>query len=411
MTHLSLSHSLQVEKVKQAFLSVFPFTSAAPQSVMHSTSEGYSSFPMRTCRRQHHNQYPFSDPAPPTPPVSRTYRHAHSPSPPLPSHLPTTHSMYDAWSQNTHTCLALRLQGLIARGDHRGSLVEKDEHSLSSQPVHPSLPTKQPPHHATADDQSQTHHLQPVQSHDNHVTSTLNQSPHCYRRNSTSGCTSESHGSHVIKQHQLVVPESSSSSMFTPPSSSSSMHDPSRPHLTTSDYSSSKSLPQHTEQLSAHSASSQQTSFTGYSSTRTTSSGLSSGSAGVAMVMSHHLATPMIHTPNSQSLHVVANGHPNYYSGSSGALSSAKEPSSIRPTSLGIPHPPGRSVKQQPASMMSSLRHYRSQQQKLSNQQQKFECPSCRKQFPYGPQEFDRWFEHIKYCENEPQCHNNSLID
>jgi C4-type Zn-finger protein len=40
--------------------------------------------------------------------------------------------------------------------------------------------------------------------------------------------------------------------------------------------------------------------------------------------------------------------------------------------------------------------------QQQQHQQQKFECPSCRKQFPYGPQDFDQWFEHIRYCENKP---------
>ena len=259
----------------------------------------------------------------------------------------------------------------------------------------------------------QTRSLRPIQAHDSHVTSTLN-----HQRHSSNSSTSESHGSHVIKQHQLVVhvPESGpSSSIFTPSSSNSSIHNSSQPHLTTSDYSSSKSLPQYGAYLSTHthpSSSSQQTSFTGYSSTHTTSSGLSSGSAGtaagggIAMTMTHyHQAPPMIHAPNSHSQSLVA---PNYYSSSTGALSVGKDlsnsSSSIRPTSLTITRPPGQSIKQQPASMMLSL-HHQNQQQKVSNQQQqqqKFECPSCRRQFPYGPQDFDQWFEHIRYCENKP---------
>ena len=257
----------------------------------------------------------------------------------------------------------------------------------------------------------QAQSLRPIQAHDSHVTSTLNHHHHHHRHStsSSSSSTSESHGSHVIKQHQLVVPEGGpSSSVFTPPpsSSNSSM---SQAHLTTSDYSSSKSLPQYGAHLSAHpSSSSQQTSFTGYSSTHTTSSGLSSGSGsggsgGVAMAMSHyHHAPPTIHAPNSHSQ--SSGGHPSYYSSSTGALSVGKDASSsIRPTSLTITHPAGRSVKQ-PAAMMSSL-HRQNQKQKVSSQQQQqqmFECPSCRKQFPYGPQDFDQWFEHIRYCENKP---------
>ena len=252
----------------------------------------------------------------------------------------------------------------------------------------------------------QAHSLRPIQAHDSHVTSTLN-----HQRHSTGSSTSESHGSHVIKPHQLVVPapeSGPSASVYTPSSSNSSMHNSLQPHLTTSDYSSSKSLPQYGAHLSTHthpSSSSQQTSFTGYSSTHTTSSGLSSGS-GVAMTMTHyHQAPSMIHAPNSHGQSLVAGGRPNYYSSSTGAQTMAGKDvsnslSSMRPTSLTITRPPGRSVKQQPASMMPSL-HHQNQQQKVSNQQ-KFECPSCQKQFPYGPQDFDQFFEHVRYCENKP---------
>ena len=142
------------------------------------------------------------------------------------THTHTTHNTQSC-SQIDHLSLSLSLQGLIARGDHHGSLVEKDEHSLSSQPAHPSLqlPTKQPPPHhmmtsSISDDHmqpQQTRSVRPIQAHDSHVTSsTLNHHHHHHQQQqrhsgSTSGsssCTSESHGSHVIKQqqHQLVVP-------------------------------------------------------------------------------------------------------------------------------------------------------------------------------------------------------------
>ena len=281
--------------------------------------------------------------------------------------------------------------------------------------------------------QQQTRSLRPIQAHDSHVTSSTLHPHHRQRHSSSSSGTSESHGSHVIKQHQLVVPgpeNGTPSSVFTPSSTNSSMHSSSQTHLTTSDYSSCKSLPQYGGSAHLHpssSSSSQQTSFTGYSSSpHTASSGLSSGSAGtgtgggVAMTMTHYhqpAPPPMIHAPNSHgqsSLVAGHGGHLNYFSSSStGALNVGKDASnssssSMRPTSLTITtRPPGRSVKQQPASMMSSLHHQNQQQQQqqkvLNNQQQqKFECPSCRKQFPYGPQDFDQWFEHIRYCENKP---------
>lgn len=69
---------VQVEKLKRAFFSIFPFPNGAPRNVVQATAEGYSSYPMRTCRRQ---QYPHSEPAPPTPPVSvhiRTHTHSSS---------------------------------------------------------------------------------------------------------------------------------------------------------------------------------------------------------------------------------------------------------------------------------------------------------------------------------------------
>ena len=73
LTH-TLSLSLQVEKLRQAFLNLFPFAQTQHSSSVESTpsGSGYNSFPMRTCRR-HYQQYPYSDP-PPTPPVSACVR-------------------------------------------------------------------------------------------------------------------------------------------------------------------------------------------------------------------------------------------------------------------------------------------------------------------------------------------------
>ena len=324
MISLSLSLSLsQVEKLRHAFLSVFPFPNAPPQGVVQTTSYGYSSFPMRTCRRQHHNQYPHSDPAPPTPPVS-THTHTHT----------YTHTHKHAFFIDitfTSLYLSLSLQGLIARGDHRGSLVEKDDS------VDQSNDTQQVTYKAVKG-------------------------------------TSESHDSHMTNpHHQLVVPASGHQSFtHTPPSShlsSGSMYESSRPLLTTSDYSSSKSLPQYGVQMPPHSSASRQTSSTGFSSSHTGLSGLSGEGT------MHH-APPMVTAPTS----LIA--YPYHSRSSPGQLSSMPRPSSL---SVGV----------QRSTMAPSQHH------KVLNQQ-KFECPSCRKQFTYGPQEFNQWFEHIRYCENKP---------
>ena len=261
--------------------------------------------------------------------------------------------------------------------------MEKDEHSLSA--------------HNTLDEQTQTRSLRPISSHDGHVT-TVTVKPHDFPRptyHNNSSSVSESHGSHTTnKHHQPLILENGQPSTFTPspssftrPSSAASggMYDSSssRLHLTTSDYSSasSKSLPpfinnQAMLPSSSISSSSQQTSFTSYSSAHTSSTGISSGSNAVTM---HHAPPPV---PAHSSL-VAYPYYPNK------SLSVGKD-SMPRPSSLSL----GKSGGQGSTTMALHL--------KMSNQQ-KFECPSCRKQFPYGPREFDKWFEHIRYCENKPQ--------
>ena len=256
--------------------------------------------------------------------------------------------------------------------------MEKDDHSLSSK-------------HHTSDDpqQSRSLSLRAMPSHDNHVTSVTAKS-HEYQRatynslsNSSSGSASESHGNHMTSKpfvHENSQPSTFSyTTSFTRPSSSNSMYDSSRLHLTTSDYSSAsnKSLPPF-GMPQGLSSSSQQMSFTGYSSTHTASTGVSSGSGG-AMTTYH--APPTISAPSSHVSHYP------YYSKS---VSSGKD-STSRPTSLSI----GQSRGQGSTTISQH-------QQKVMNQQ-KFECPSCRKLFPYGQQNFEQWFEHIRYCENKPQ--------
>ena len=211
--------------------------------------------------------------------------------------------------------------------------------------------------------------MRPVHSHDSHMTSMTHDKG-----------TNESHDSHMTnKHHQLVVPDNGHPSYFmhTPPSthlSTSSMYESSRPHLTTSDYSSSKSLPQYSVQLGPHSSASasRQTSSTGFSSSHTALSGLSSGD-GVSVT------PPMVTAPTS----LVT--YPYHSRSTPGKLSSMPRPSSL---SVGV----------QRSHTAQNQQH---QLQKAPSQQ-KFECPSCRKQFLYGPQEFNQWFEHIRYCEYKP---------
>ena len=219
----------------------------------------------------------------------------------------------------------------------------------------------------------------PSSSHDGHVTATTAKL-HDYQRHSTSSNSSSgnaggSHGSHMTKR-QLVVPDNVQpfSHMHTRPSSSNSTYDSSHPYLTTSDYSSSKSLPPFAVQPAT--SSSQQTSFTGYSSTHTTSSGLSSISTAT------HRAPPMVATTTS----LMAN-YPSAPHHSKNLTNGNNTESLPRPASLSINR----------GGMHTSPSH----SQKVSNQQT-FQCPSCRKQFQYGPKEFDQWFEHIRYCENKP---------